>query len=148
MAIADMNPGMSPWFTVISLVVSLLLTTSPCSGYFLTRLHPRDAVSKSMTDARTSRDFVNLMFIPFLPSLRAPLPWRSVVEPVSHLHIDFARQVPVISAEGQAVIFLDAVVGYVERGQGRGEAFAEILPERKIEGGVLRQIRLSRIGGS
>src|SRR5208282_5006820 len=36
-----------------------------------------------------------------------------VPEPIAHLHIDLARQVPVESAIGQAVVVLDAVVGYV-----------------------------------
>jgi hypothetical protein len=54
---AGMNPGMSPWFTVISPVAGFLPTTSPCSGYFLVRLQPMDTVSNSMADMSTNWGF-------------------------------------------------------------------------------------------
>ena len=54
-------------------------------------------------------------------------PHSSVVKPIAHLHIDLPRQVPVKSAVGEAVVVLNAVVGYVQRGKRRGEAFSEVL---------------------
>jgi hypothetical protein len=35
------------------------------------------------------------------------------VEAIAKLDVDFTRVVPVISAEGEAVVILDAAVGYV-----------------------------------
>ena len=44
------------------------------------------------------------------------------------------------SAEGYAVVEFDAAVGYVERVDRGGEAFAEIFAQGQIECGVLREI--------
>ena len=43
---AGMNPGMSPCFTVISLVATFLLTISPCRGYFFVLAQPTLAARK------------------------------------------------------------------------------------------------------
>ena len=40
-------------------------------------------------------------------------PHSSVVEAIAKLNVDLARQVPVKSAVGKAVVVLNAVVGYV-----------------------------------
>jgi hypothetical protein len=52
-----------------------------------------------------------------------------VVKPVAEFCINLAREVPVESAEGQAVVVLDAAIGYVERGEGCSETFTEIFAE-------------------
>src|SRR5689334_13866704 len=62
------------------------------------------------------------------------------MEPISNLRIDLSRIVPVETAECQAVVQLDAPVGNIKGGHGRGKPFAEILAQREIEGGVSRQI--------
>ncbi len=62
------------------------------------------------------------------------------MEAVADFYVDFARVVPVEAAEGEAIVVLDAAIGNIQRGEGSGEALAEIFAERKIEGGVLRQI--------
>ena len=64
----------------------------------------------------------------------------SVVEAIAEFDVDFARIVPVESAESEAVVVLDAAVGYVQRGERGGESLAEVFAQREIEGGVLRQI--------
>src|SRR5664279_145672 len=134
---AIMKPGMSPCFTVISLVAMFLPTTSPCSGYFLVRLQPTDTVSKSMTDVSTNRDFLSLI----LRVLSVALwPWRSIVEPIAKFDKNFARVIPVETSEGGAVVEFDAAVGDVQRVQRGGDALAEILAQRQIEGGVSGEI--------
>ena len=67
------------------------------------------------------------------------------MEAVAKFQVDFSWGVPVISAEGQAVVVFDAAIGYVQGCDGGSETFAEIFAEREIEGGVLRQV-ISRIG--
>jgi hypothetical protein len=57
----------------------------------------------------------------------------SIVEAIAKFDVEFARVVPVEAAEGEAIVILDAAIRNVQRGQRRGEAFAEILAERKIE---------------
>src|SRR6202034_4914351 len=71
----------------------------------------------------------------------------SVVKAIAQFDINFARVVPVISAEGEAVVVLGAAVGDIQRSERCGETLAEILADCKIEGGVLRQI-ISRVWGA
>src|ERR1017187_8504339 len=62
------------------------------------------------------------------------------MEAIAKFYINLSRIVPVETAEGDAVVEFDAAVGEVDGVQRSGEALAEIFAERKIEGGVLRQI--------
>src|ERR1035438_8424138 len=152
MAIADMNPGMSPWFTVTSLVVTLLLTTSPCSGYFLTRLQPTPAASNSMIPMTlTTPSGFSACINSFSPikmesscrcwhSFFAPQPWLSVVEPEAQFDKDFARIIPVEAPEGSAVVEFDPPIGDLQRVQRGGDALAEVLPQRQIAGRIPGQI--------
>src|SRR5258708_34241355 len=69
-----------------------------------------------------------------------PYHWFLIVEAVAKFYIDFARIVPVESAEGYAVVEFYAAIGHVHGIQWGGKALAEIFPEGKIEGRVRRQI--------
>ena len=44
------------------------------------------------------------------------------------------------SAEGKAVVILDAAIRHVQRGKRGGEALAKVFAECEIESGVLRQV--------
>ena len=72
------------------------------------------------------------------------------MEAITKFNINLAGVVPVESAEGDAVVEFDAAVGDVDGVKRGGKALAKILAERKIEGGMPRQIgagiRLSRKG--
>jgi hypothetical protein len=68
---------------------------------------------RSLTTGQFSKSEIVWLRQPWENDQRRERMSRSVVEPVAQLHIDFARKVPVVSAEGQAVVFLDAAVGYV-----------------------------------
>src|SRR5271166_6754336 len=64
----------------------------------------------------------------------------SVAEPIAQFDKDFARVIPVEASEGGAVVEFDAAVGNVQCAQRGGDALAEILAERQIEGGVSGEI--------
>ena len=64
---------------------------------------------------------------------------------VAEFDVDLSRIVPVEAAESQAIVELDAAVGHVKGIQRSGETLPEILSQREIEGGVLRQM-VARIG--
>src|ERR1700683_1840286 len=66
--------------------------------------------------------------------------FHSVVEAIAKFDVDFARVVPVISAEDEARVIFAAAVGDIQCGEGCGKTFAEILADREIESCVLRQI--------
>ena len=78
----------------------------------------------------------------FLSVLICVHPWFqfSVVKAVAQLDENFARVVPVETAEGLAVIKFHPAIGHIQGVQGCGESVAEILAERKIEGRVLWQV--------
>src|SRR5580692_2549444 len=81
------------------------------------RLITRDSCPESRSDHsafRASRNLINTAL---------------VVEAVAELCINLAWEIPVESAEGQAVVVFDAAIGYVERGERCGEVFAEIFAE-------------------
>ena len=63
-----------------------------------------------------------------------------IVEAIADLHVEFARQVPVKSAEGETVVVEDALVGDIESSDRGSEAFTEILAQREIEGGVAGEV--------
>ena len=62
------------------------------------------------------------------------------MESIAKFGVNLARSVPVKTAEGLAVVELDAAVGDVESVERSRETLAEILAKRKIERGVLRQM--------
>ena len=62
------------------------------------------------------------------------------LEAVAEFGVDLAGVVVVEAAEGEAVVEQDAVVGYVDCGDGGGEVFAEGLADGEVEGGVLGQV--------
>src|SRR5580700_10684813 len=64
----------------------------------------------------------------------------SVMEAVAKFGVNFARVVPVESAEGLAVVEQQVTVGDVKSVQRRGEAFAKILFQGKIKGCVLGEM--------
>ena len=70
----------------------------------------------------------------------------SVVETIAQLDEYFARVEVVRAAEGEAVVEEDAAVGDVDNLEVCGEAFAEILAERKIKGSVGLEMAVG-IGG-
>ena len=59
---------------------------------------------------------------------------------VSQFDEKFARIVPVETAEGLAIVEIHPAIGHVQGMHRCGESVAEILPEGKIEGCVLRQV--------
>ncbi len=63
--------------------------------------------------------------------------------------VDLAGVVVVEAAEGDAVVEQDAVVAYVDCGDGGGEFLAEGFADGEIDGGVLGQVGVgvTRIGG-
>src|SRR5713101_7766058 len=65
---------------------------------------------------------------------------KLVMESITELHVNLPRVVPVESAEGLAVVEVHAPVGYVQGIHRCGEALAEILANREIEGCVLWQM--------
>ena len=67
-------------------------------------------------------------------------PTSLIVEAIANLHVEFARQVPVKSAEGEAVVVEDVLVGNVESSDRGSEAFPEILAEGEIERGVAGEV--------
>src|SRR5258708_21799423 len=69
-----------------------------------------------------------------------PYHWFLIVEAVAKFYIDFARIVPVESAEGYAVVEFYAAIGHVHGVQRGGEALAEILAKRQIDGCRRREI--------
>ena len=65
---AAMKPGMSPWFTVISLAAGSFETTSPCIGYFLVRLQSTNAAQQQHPLPQgIKRDFIMLSSFPVVP---------------------------------------------------------------------------------
>jgi hypothetical protein len=64
----------------------------------------------------------------------------SIMESITDLDINLPWVVPVEATEGLAVIEVDSAVGHVQGIQRRGESLAEVLTDRKIKGGVLRQV--------
>ena len=64
----------------------------------------------------------------------------SVVEAIAQLDGELAGEIPVEAAEGETVVVFEAVVGYVEGGEGGGDALAEVLAQGEIEGGVRREV--------
>src|SRR4029077_9437497 len=64
----------------------------------------------------------------------------SIMETVAQFDIDFARVVPMETAEGLAVVEIHAAVGHVQGVQRGGNALTEVLAERQIERGVLGQM--------
>ena len=69
----------------------------------------------------------------------------SIVKPVAKLDVDLPRVVPVEAAEGQTVVDQMAV-GHVQRIHRSRKPVAELLPQRKIEGGVLGQVVRGWVG--
>ena len=65
---------------------------------------------------------------------------RSIVEPEAHLDKDLPGIVPMETSKRGAVIEFDPPVGDVDCIQRSGDAFAEVLAERQIEGGVSGKI--------
>lgn len=59
---------------------------------------------------------------------------------IPQFYVNFAWIVPVEAAEGEAVIGEQVTIGNIERVQRGGETLAEILADREVESGVLRQV--------
>ena len=66
----------------------------------------------------------------------------SIVKPESKFDKQFARVIPVETAEGLAIVKIHSTVSHVQCIQRRRHALAEIFAYREIEGGVLRQMAL------
>jgi hypothetical protein len=62
------------------------------------------------------------------------------MESVAQFGINLPRVVPVETSEGLAVVEVHAAVGYVQGIQRCGDALAEVLANRNVERGVLRQM--------
>src|SRR6202521_5457946 len=67
-------------------------------------------------------------------------PHPSIVKSVAQFDIDLARVVPMEPSERLAVLEVHAAVGHVQGIQRRGDALSEVLANRKVERGVLRQV--------
>ena len=59
---------------------------------------------------------------------------------VSQFDEKFPWIIPVETAEGLAIVEIHTAIGHIQSVQRCGESVAEILPEGKIEGCVLRQV--------
>jgi len=62
------------------------------------------------------------------------------VKAIADLHVEFARQVPVKSAERETVVVENALVSDIESRDRCGEVLPKILAEGDIEGGVAGEI--------
>src|ERR1700679_77336 len=70
---------------------------------------------------------------------------QSIMKPIPQFQINLARIIPMISAEREAIVILDAPVRHVERRHRRSKPLTEILAHRKIKRRMLRQV-IPRIG--
>jgi hypothetical protein len=70
------------------------------------------------------------------------------LEAVVEFGVDLAGVVVVEASEGDAVVEQDAIVAYVDRGDGGGEFVVEGFADGEIDGGVLREVGVgvTRIG--
>ena len=62
------------------------------------------------------------------------------MKPVAQLDEDFARIIPVETAECLAIVEVHAAVGHIQGIQRSGESLTEVLTDREIESCVLRQV--------
>ena len=62
------------------------------------------------------------------------------MESIAELDINLPWVVPVEATESLAVVEIHSAVGHVQGIQRRGESLAEILTDREIKAGVLRQV--------
>lgn len=62
------------------------------------------------------------------------------MESIAELDVNLPWVVPVEASEGLAVVEVDSAVSHVQSVQRRGESLAEVLTDRKVKRGVLRQV--------